>query len=123
MPPIQPFAALALALAFAPAPLPALAQPEPSFRVACSELRDAAQALEGREEELVTIQVVGPLREVRSDGALAYMLMCERPDPQVLCVTYETGGRKAGERAVLTGAYGRRGPDHILLDPCLHSSE
>jgi hypothetical protein len=105
------------------APLPALPQPEPSFRATCGELRAASRALEGREEELVTIQVVGPLREVRSDGALAYMLMCEPPDPQVLCVTYETGGRKRGDRVVLTGSYSRRGPDHILLDPCLHGPE
>jgi hypothetical protein len=51
------------------------------------------------------------------------MLMCEPPDPQVLCVTYETGGRKRGDRVVLTGSYSRRGPDHILLDPCLHGPE
>ena len=60
-----------LAATIVMSPLPALAQPEPTFRATCGELRAAARALEGREEELVTIQVVGPLREVRSDGALA----------------------------------------------------
>jgi hypothetical protein len=50
------------------------------------------------------------------------MAMCSPPDPQVLCVTYSTGGRKAGDTVVLSGTYSPRGPDHILLDPCLHSA-
>jgi hypothetical protein len=106
---------------FLTALLPASAQPEPTFRASCAELRAATRTLEGRDEELITIQVVGPLREVMSDGALAYMLMCEPPDPQVLCVTYATGGRNRGEIVMFSGTYSRAGPDHVLLDPCLHS--
>ena len=106
---------------FLTALLPASAQPEPTFRATYAELRAATRTLEGRDEELITIQVVGPLREVMSDGALAYMLMCEPPDPQVLCVTYATGGRNRGEIVMFSGTYSRAGPDHVLLDPCLHS--
>ena len=83
--------------------LPASAQPEPTFRAICAELRVATRALEGRDEELITIQVIGPLQEVMSEGGLAYMLMCEPPDPQVLCVTYETGGRNRGEVVMFSG--------------------
>jgi hypothetical protein len=68
----------------------------------------------------VTIQVEGRLTGVQSDGALVYMTLCAPPDPRVLCVTYSADERKAGDAAVLTGTYSRRGPDHILLDPCLH---
>ena len=100
---------------------PARAQPDPSFRVTCSDLRASVRTLGEDEEKLVAIQVVGPLTRVHSDGTLAYLFMCTPPDPQVLCVTYATNGRVAGDVVVLSGAYSARGPDHILLDPCLHA--
>ena len=96
------------------------AQPEPSFQATCGDLRAAIRKLDPKEESLVTIQVVGALTSAQTDGALAYLTMCSAPDPQVLCITYSTNGRQAGETAVLSGTYGARGPDHILLDPCLH---
>ena len=99
----------------------ALAQPDPSFRSTCAELRAAIEKLGHDGEQLVTIQVVGALTSVHFDGTLAYMVMCSPPDPQVMCVTYGTSGRKAGEVVVFSGGYSRRGPDHVLLDPCLHS--
>ncbi len=97
----------------------ALAQPEPSFRARCGELRAAIARLDASGEALITIEVEGVLRDARSDGALAYLLMCAPPDPLVLCVTYSTGGRKAGDRTVVTGNFTQRDPDHVLLDPCL----
>jgi hypothetical protein len=111
---------VAILLAAALLPSPAGAQPAPSFRASCGELRGAIEKLGWKEGELVTIEVVGTLTLVRHDGALAYLAMCRPPDPQVLCVSYETNGRKVGESAVLTGAYIPRGPNHIQLDPCLH---
>jgi hypothetical protein len=103
------------------APLQAVAQPAPSFLAKCGELRKAVAGLKPKDgEELITIEVEGELTTVKSDGALVYLLMCRPPDPMVLCVTYETNGRKAGERVILTGSYSQRGPNHILLDPCLH---
>ena len=101
-------------------PSPAATQPAPSFRATCGELRREIEKLNWKEGELVTIEVVGALTLVRHDGALAYLAMCKAPDPQVLCVSYETNGRKVGETAVLTGSYIPRGPNHIQLDPCLH---
>jgi len=102
-------------------PQQAVAQPAPSFLAKCGELRKAVVGLKPKDgEELITIEVEGELTTVKSDGALVYLLMCRPPDPQVLCVTYETNGRKAGERVILTGTYSQRGPNHILLDPCLH---
>ena len=95
------------------------AQPEPSFRAACGGLRAAIARLDTSGEGLITIEVEGVLRDARSDGALAYLLMCAPPDPLVLCVTYSTGGRKAGDRTLLTGNFTQRDPDHVLLDPCL----
>jgi hypothetical protein len=99
----------------------ALAQPAPSFRASCAELRAATAALKPDAEALVTIEVEGVLRGVHFDGALAYLLLCAAPDPQVLSVTYATGGRKAGDRTTVTGAFSQRDADHILLDPCLAS--
>lgn len=100
--------------------LAARAQPEPSFRASCSELRAALKALAGREGELVTIQVEGPLTMVKTGAGLTYLGLCQAPDPQVLCVTYDDNGRKAGERVVVSGSWEQFGPDHVKLDPCLH---
>jgi hypothetical protein len=98
------------------------AQPAPSFRSTCGELRASIQQLDPKPDDYFTIEVVGTLTNVQSDGVLAYMLMCSPPDPQVLCVTYSTSGRKKGESVILAGTYSERGPDHIMLDPCLHLS-
>jgi hypothetical protein len=114
-------AVFSLAMFLAVMPMRAMAQPAPSFLAPCGELRKAVGKLKGKDEELVTIEVMGELTSVKSDGALVYMFMCRPPDPMVLCITYETNGRKAGDRLILTGSYSQRGPNHILLDPCLHN--
>ena len=113
-------ARLALIAAAAGAASASLAQPEPSFRVRCGGLREALRTLDMRGDPLVTIQVEGTLTAVGSDSGLVYLAMCAAPDPRVLCVTYEDNGRKAGDTAVLTGAYSRPDDDHVLLDPCLN---
>jgi hypothetical protein len=99
------------------------AQPEPSFRSTCANLRDSLNALNPTAEDYVTIEVVGRLDEIKSDGTLVYMLMCAAPDPRVLCVTYSVGDRKVGAQVILTGTYNDHGPDHVMLDPCLHHVE
>ena len=96
------------------------AQPAPSFRSTCQDLRASVRKLNPKPDDYFTIEVVDALADVHSDGVLVYMLMCLPPDPQVLCVTYSTSGRKKGDRVVLAGTYSERGPDHIMLDPCLH---
>jgi hypothetical protein len=98
----------------------ASAQPDPTFRSSCEDLRAALNRHPLDDETLATIQVVGALTGVDSDGTLAYLSLCRAPNPQVLCVTYSTNDRKPGEQVVVSGAFSRRGPDHILLDPCLH---
>jgi hypothetical protein len=117
MNPLPVVAVLILLLGQAPAAVEA--QPAPTFRAACEDLRRTLRDHRVDGSELVTIEVVGTLTVARSDGALAYFGMCELPHPRVLRVSYELGGRKVGDRAVLTGSYIPRGPDHIQLDPCL----
>jgi hypothetical protein len=114
------FGALLLtALAF---PDTTTAQPAPTFQARCGELRAAMAGLNGREEdELVAIEVVGKLAFVRDAGGIVYLGLCGPPDPRVLCVTYETNGRKVGDRVVVTGSILPRGPDFVQLDPCLHN--
>ena len=102
------------------APVGAVAQPEASFRSTCRDLRASLQTLDTRGDPLITIQVEGQLTMVQTDGALVYMGLCTPPDPQVLCVTYADNGRKAGDQVVVSGTYSQHGPDHVLLDPCLH---
>ena len=119
---VRPAIAFLSLTAFFAAPTQAPAQPAPSFLAKCGELRKAVADLKPKDgEELITIEVEGELTTVKSDGGLVYLLMCRAPDLQVLCVTYETNGRKAGDRVILTGSYIQRGPNHILLDPCLHN--
>ena len=111
-----------IALATLPLTTPTHAQPAPSFQARCGELRAAMAGLNGREEdELVAIEVVGPLAFVRDAGGIVYLGLCGPPDPRVLCVTYETNGRKVGDRVVVTGSILPRGPDFVQLDPCLHN--
>jgi hypothetical protein len=99
------------------------AQPAPSFHATCGELREAVRRLDHKDGELVTIAVEGELTFVGTagGGAVVYLVLCKAPDPQVLCVAYETNGMKPGDRAIVTGAFTPRGPDHIQLDPCLQN--
>ena len=92
-------------------PNDAAAQPPPSFSAPCRALREAIAKLDRQGEELVTIQVEGVARRVHFDGALAYFQLCAPPDPQVLCVTYGTGDRKAGDTVTVTGTFTQRDPD------------
>lgn len=96
------------------------AQPAPTFRASCAELRSALKALKGKEGELITIEVEGPLTMVRVGEGLTYLGLCQAPAPRVLCVTYDTNGRKPGETVIVAGAWEQVGPDHVKLDPCLH---
>jgi hypothetical protein len=98
------------------------AQPAPSFRSSCQDLRASIAKLDPGAEDYFTVEMVGTLRDVQSDGVLAYMIMCSPPDPQVLCVTYTAGDRRTGDSVILAGTYSQRGPDHVMLDPCLHHS-
>lgn len=113
-------AALVLSLPLIPSGDSSLAQPAPSFQASCGELRQAIEDLNYKDGELVTIAVSGELTIVGTDGALIYLGMCKPPDPQVICVTYETNGRKVGDTVIVTGGYVPRGRDYIQLDPCLH---
>jgi hypothetical protein len=101
-------------------PTPVEAQPAPSFRSTCQDLRGSVRHLNPKPDDYFTIEVVGTLTDVQSDGVLAYMLMCSPPDPQVLCVTYSVDDLKKGDKVFFAGTYSERGPDHIMLDPCLH---
>ena len=77
--------------------------------------------LKSREQdELVAIEVVGELKLVHEVAGLVYLGLCGPPHPRVLCVTYETNGRKLGDRVVVAGTIVPRGPDFVQLDPCLH---
>lgn len=113
----------ALALAVLPAMHAAEAQPAPSFHATCGELRAAVDELKDKDGELVTIAVEGELTFVGTagGGAVVYLVMCKPPDPQVLCIAYETNGMKPGDKAIVTGSFIPRGRDHIQLDPCLQN--
>ena len=114
------WAAAALGCSAGVAATAVLAQPAPSFRSTCQELRASVSKLNPKPDNYFTIEVAGTLTDVRSDAVLVYMLMCSPPEPQVLCVTYSTSGRKKGDGVILAGTYSQRGSDHIMLDPCLH---
>lgn len=67
----------------------------------------------------ISLTVRGRLSLVDSDGALAYLIMCEPEDVQVLCITYDRGGRVPGDDAVIAGGYIRADERRVILDPCL----
>ncbi|QPC86612.1 hypothetical protein GA830_07585 [Mesorhizobium sp. NBSH29] len=109
-------------LCVVPAHLPtgAHAQPAASFEASCSELRVALTRLGASNDDYVVISVAGKLRGAEHDGALGYMLMCDAPDPQIVCITYEINDYKAGDSVILSGTLNQVDEDHIALDPCLH---
>ena len=69
----------------------------------------------------ISMTVRGALSAVGSDGALAYLVMCEEPGVQVMCVTYDTNGMKPGDTVLFGGGYSRVGEKQVMLDPCLAS--
>lgn len=109
---------LALTLAATPGPN-AKAQPATSLTASCASLRTGLEKLNPPDSELVTIDVVGKLVNSHFDGAIAYLALCEAPDPEVLCITYSIGDLKPGDMVMVSGGYGRPDADHVILDPCL----
>jgi hypothetical protein len=71
----------------------------------------------------ITLAIRGKLATVSWNGVLAYLVMCDAPGLQVVCVTYQTNGMQAGDVVIFGGGYERRGPKHIVMDPCLASRE
>lgn len=70
----------------------------------------------------ISLAIKGRLSSV-DGGVLAYLVMCDAPGMQVVCVTYETNGMKPGEVVLFGGGYERRGAKRIIMDPCLASRE
>jgi hypothetical protein len=71
----------------------------------------------------ISIAIKGKLSAVDWTGVLAYLVMCDAPGMQVICVTYETNGMRAGDVVVFGGGYERRGVKRVVMDPCLASRE
>ena len=71
----------------------------------------------------VTMTVRGELSAVEWDGVLAYLVMCEEPGVQVMCVTYSKENRNIGDTVLFGGGFQRVGDRQIMLDPCLASKE
>ncbi|RCW27555.1 hypothetical protein DFR48_10238 [Ciceribacter lividus] len=74
-------------------------------------------------DDRITLTITGRLAAVQWDGTLAYLVMCEEKDVQVMCVTYGKEGRHVGDTVLFAGGYARYGARRIMLDPCLASSE
>jgi hypothetical protein len=86
----------------------------------CTENRpmaDGVPDMEGR----VDLSVTGAVAEVKTDGVLWYVVLCNTPDVKVLCVTYSANELKVGDIAYAKGGYRRIDANHALLDPCLAS--
>jgi hypothetical protein len=67
------------------------------------------------------LSVTGEVAEVKSDGVLWYVVLCNTPHVKMLCVTYSANELKAGDIAFAKGGYRRIDENHALLDPCLAS--
>ncbi len=74
-------------------------------------------------DDRVSFAITGKLSAVEWDGALAYLVMCDKDNVQVMCVTYSVDGRSVGETVTFGGGFSRAGDKQILLDPCLASKE
>jgi hypothetical protein len=74
-------------------------------------------------EARISLSIRGKLSAVHWTGVIAYLVMCDEKDMQVVCVTYETNEMHAGEVVSFAGGYGRRADKQIFMDPCLASRE
>jgi hypothetical protein len=70
----------------------------------------------------ISLAIKGKLSAVDA-GVLAYLVMCDAPGMQVVCVTYETNGMRPGDVVAFGGGYERSGPKRVIIDPCLASRE
>jgi hypothetical protein len=94
-------------------------QPAPSWG-RCTDIRRMAEGvpeMEGR----IDLSVSGAVAEVKTDGVLRYVVLCNTPDVKVLCVTYSANDLKVGDIAYAKGGYRRIDANHALLDPCFAS--
>ncbi|WP_454684392.1 hypothetical protein [Ancylobacter moscoviensis] len=92
----------------------------PETLASCETIRhwaDRAPATDKR----ITLGIKGRLTGVHADGVMAYLLMCEPSEVQVMCVTYNANGLARGDEVVFGGGYGRLDAHHVVLDPCLAS--
>ena len=99
-----------------------IGEAQPAQEATCETARrwiDHAPDVDAR----ITFAITGKLTAVHWDGALAYLIMCEDGDVQVMCVTYSKEGRKVGETVSFAGGYVPAQGDRIILDPCLASEE
>lgn len=69
----------------------------------------------------ITLAIKGRLSKVESNAVVVYLTMCDAPQMQVFCVTYETNGMKAGDIVTFAGGYERSQTGQVVLDPCLAS--
>ena len=75
-------------------------------------------------DERISFAITGALTAVHWDGALAYLIMCQAPNVEVMCVTYSAKDHAVGEPVTFAGGYMRAGERRIMLDPCLpHEAE
>lgn len=71
----------------------------------------------------ITLGIKGQLTGVHTDGVLAYLLMCEPSQVQVMCATYSANDLARGDVVVFGGGYSRLDDHHVVLDPCLAAPE
>ena len=99
-----------------------LGEAYPETLATCETLRHWADRAP-KTDDRITLGIKGKLTGVHFDGVMAYLLMCEPADIQVMCVTYGTNGRVRGDVVVFGGGYSRVDAHHVMLDPCLASVE
>lgn len=67
----------------------------------------------------ISMTIKGKLSKVIGTDVLAYLEMCDSKGLQVVCVTYQTNGMKAGEVVTFGGGYQSSSDKWVVLDPCL----
>lgn len=94
----------------------------PDTLATCDTIRHWANRAP-RTDDRVTLGIRGALTGLHTDGVMAYLLMCEPADVQVMCVTYSANDLKRGDAVVMGGGYRRLDDHHVVLDPCLASAD
>ena len=94
----------------------------PDLVATCETIRDWASK-SPQTKARIDLAVRGKLSRVSGDGALVYLIMCEEPNPKIMCVTYRTNGMAIGDVVRFGGGFRQLSPEQIVLDPCLASRD
>lgn len=108
------------AMALAPAPVSAGVKRAESRFVAttCADLASAVEARVGGGSEVPGLLFDAPVVRTETDKGMALTFLCGEPGVTAVCLEYQNGGVRVGERVRVEGIVAGTWDKGPVLDPC-----